>query len=846
LSLQSNSRVRFSWFTSGADGYIESNYSISTDRWYHLAVTFDGSSYKLYIDGIDVGTVNGAISAPEATNGSVECLLGALDPSIGTSALATNYYHGWIDELRIWNKALTLEQLRVMMNQEIMKDPGSNSVRGEIIPQNIPNLLWTSDLNGYYRMNKSCGDLEAEKGPTGRLRNIFSNQTENAPLPYTSRVDGQEWSTDNSWTHFSVWDAPNSLGVDNSTPIDWNIVKLSHNMNSGNKDITVLGLISDTSNKELTIADPGTAQNETNDGQMLWITHYFKLDGRLDLVGESQLIQKRYNSSQILPSLFDNTSTGYAERDQQGTVNPFNYNYFSSPFAANNATIDNEETSNTFTIGGVLRDGTTTVANPINRNIVWTANYTANGGNPTQVSTRWLYAYNDNIGNTYSEWEYLNTSGSLNIGLGYTMKGSGNATALQNYVFVGKPNNGTISNNVSPENGGLANDILLGNPYPSAIDANEFIKDNIPFLNPDNSPSQANSDTSESINGTIYFWEHYASNNTHILRDYQGGYATYNLSGGLQATTPPPTEDGVIIVGGSGTVIPKRYIPVAQGFFVTGSPGGGLIKFHNDQRVYVKETGSSSVFFEANNTVQETPINTTSNEDEIKRIRLSFKSPEGAERQLLLAFTPNNEADDGYNYGYDAPNYDTFPSDLSWSINNERYVIQGVGAFDNTKKYPFILEIGNSGEIEISLDELENFDNTIDVFIYDALLETYTKFNDSPYVTTMAVADYTNRFYLAFSNEENLSTSENEIDSIRLYYLNDTKEIYINWVNSYDIKEIQLINILGQTVKTYTNIEPINSHEIRVPVKNISEGNYVIKVTNSHGKTTNKKVVIKQ
>ena len=110
----------------------------------------------------------------------------------------------------------------------------------------------------------------------------------------------------------------------------------------------------------------------------------------------------------------------------------------------------------------------------------------------------------------------------------------------------------------------------------------------------------------------------------------------------------------------------------------------------------------------------------------------------------------------------------------------------------------------------------------------------------------MAVADYTDRFYLAFSNEENLSSSENEIDSIRLYYLNDTKEIYLNWVNSYDIKEIQLINILGQTVKTYTDIEPINSHEIRVPVKNISEGNYVIKVTNSHGKTTNKKVVIKQ
>jgi len=55
-----------------------------------------------------------------------------------------------------------------------------------------------------------------------------------------------------------------------------------------------------------------------------------------------------------------------------------------------------------------------------------------------------------------------------------------------------------------------------------------------------------------------------------------------------------------------------------------------------------------------------------------------------------------------------------------------------------------------------------------------------------------------------------------------------------------------LKNSLGQTVKTYTDIKPINSHEIRVPEKNISEGKYVIKVKNSNGNTNNKKVVIKQ
>ena len=77
----------------------------------------------------------------------------------------------------------------------------------------------------------------------------------------------------------------------NRTPIDWNIVQTAHNISSGNKDITVLGLIS-TAGK-LTIADPTlTTPIEKNDGQGLWITHYLKLNGTIDLVGESQLVQK--------------------------------------------------------------------------------------------------------------------------------------------------------------------------------------------------------------------------------------------------------------------------------------------------------------------------------------------------------------------------------------------------------------------------------------------------------------------------------------------------------------------------------------------------------------------------
>lgn len=94
------------------------------------------------------------------------------------------------------------------------------------------------------------------------------------------------------------------------------------------------------------MADPGKAQNEYNPGHSLRITHYLDLDGRIDLVGESQLLQDE-------ESVLEEQSLGYIERDQQGTASSYNYNYWASPVSnarsANNAA---------YLIRNVLIDGT--------------------------------------------------------------------------------------------------------------------------------------------------------------------------------------------------------------------------------------------------------------------------------------------------------------------------------------------------------------------------------------------------------------------------------------------------------------------------------------------------------
>ncbi|MFG6687678.1 LamG-like jellyroll fold domain-containing protein [Mariniflexile sp. HNIBRBA6329] len=856
-----NRRISFNWNNGNS---LVSNYNINTDRWYHVAVTFDGATYKLYIDGIEVGTPVGG-SAPSTNN--FDCILGAMDQN----GQPLYYFNGWMDELRIWNKALHVEHIRQMMNQQIISSPTvAGNVQGEVLPMDIHGpdnngfnvgvltdndpLLW-SNLQGYYRMdNTGCGNLLPYNGigVDGKLRNINSIQEQSAPLPYTTIPHTGYWNDTGAagvtpWTYGStVWDYPNSMGINNS-PIDWNIVKISNNVKSANEDITLLGLIVDPS-VELEILDPTQAENENNNGQGLWVTHYLKLDGWIDLIGESQLVQKRYTPNQFSESILDVNSSGYLERDQQGAVNLFNYNYWSSPVGAKNTTSNN----NPAILMNNKMDGTNS-SNP--KPINWLASgYNASAPNPVSIPEYWLWAYENYTTNVYGKWAKLYKTSGIKAGLGYTMKGSGTkANTYQNYTFTGKPNNNTINRAIS-----LGNEALVGNPYPSAIDAQEFIKDNIPSLNPDNSANNAaNPNTTGSIDGSLYFWIHYTTNNTHVLRDYQGGYATYTLVGGVAPVSSPlTTADGFEISGaGSSNLRPGQYIPVAQGFFVYSAfanKTSNQLKFQNSQRVFKRETNDNasdgSQFLKSSNSKSaKNSSNPTVDETAIKRLRLQFKTPEGARRHLLLAFTGDNAASDGFDYGYDAKLFETLPNDMFFMINNDKCIIQGVGAFDENKQYPFGISSKKGGAIEVSITDMENLDTNTKVYIYDSLLDTYTKINDknSKYETTLGAGDHLNRFRITFVKNQTLSVVDNEFEQFDVKYLNDSKEIQIKTSIDVDVKQVYLINILGQTLKSWnkTNLPEI-SNDMTIPMSNnFAEGTYIIKVVTSAG-TGNKKIII--
>ncbi|SNR72579.1 LamG-like jellyroll fold domain-containing protein, partial [Lutibacter flavus] len=808
-----NGQVRFNWYYSAGSGSLTSASNLITvNRWYHVAVTFDGSTYKLYVDGIELGLVNNN-NPPSLTSNNIEAILGAMDQ--GSSGNPVNYYHGWVDELKIWNKALSVEHIRQMMNQEI--DELGADVGGVQIPTKIygpdsdnngteDNLLLWSNLDAYYHMNIICGDLAPyKKGVGGRLRNMTTGQEQTAPIPYTTRAN-QDWDTDNTWTNFNVWDIPNSSGI-NNTPIDWNIVKVSHNINSIINDITLLGLIVD-SGKELTITGAG-AQDETNLGHGLWVTHYLKLNGFIDLVGESQLIQKKYGdydvndyfiTNQFVESVVDDVSSGYIERDQQGLGNLYRYNDWSSPVG-----IIGQPQTTEYAVKDVLRDGFDS-SNP--KTITFIGGNNGVNSSPIQIAERWIYG-NDNE----NSWVSLKSTGTMSPAEGFSMKGTHPPiTALydkQNFVFVGKPHNGDVELPLS-----TGSWYLTGNPYPSALDAFQFIDDNVGV-----------------IDGTIEIWDDW-EDNTHGYNEAHAGYALLTKSGGIPATNyNNPSE--------SGGKTPGRYIAVAQGFGVTGvGSAGSKIKFRNTQRKFVRENSSASVFFKSRSAKQQNTINSIL--DTRLKIRIGFKTETNFNRQILLTIDDN--ATDGVDYGYDAINNNIYPNDLYWIIDNNKLVIQAVKNLPIERVVPIGISVNGGIPIKIKVDAIENPYPNMEIYVRDnSTMETLDIMNGE-FEITLEDGEYIDKYSIVFQAKPEIPVEIEEIyNDVSVFVAENSSTFLVRKPDDLRIHNISLYNVVGQKIKVWKS--NLIENEIQLPIEE-STGVYIVLISTNEGKIS-KKIIIK-
>ena len=93
--------------TAGANHPISGGTTIVENRWYFAALTYNGASFKLFLNGAEDATAISTSHTPEAT--SIQpASIGAAVNSSGTVAGAVN---GVIDEVAIWNTPLSSAQI---------------------------------------------------------------------------------------------------------------------------------------------------------------------------------------------------------------------------------------------------------------------------------------------------------------------------------------------------------------------------------------------------------------------------------------------------------------------------------------------------------------------------------------------------------------------------------------------------------------------------------------------------------------------------------------------------------------------------------------------------------------
>lgn len=92
-------------FSGGTVHYLDSPATITRAVWHHAAGTWDGTTKRLYLDGVEVANV-ASVSSYD-THG---IWLGA-DQNTGATAL---YFAGKLDELRVYSRALSAQEIAAL------------------------------------------------------------------------------------------------------------------------------------------------------------------------------------------------------------------------------------------------------------------------------------------------------------------------------------------------------------------------------------------------------------------------------------------------------------------------------------------------------------------------------------------------------------------------------------------------------------------------------------------------------------------------------------------------------------------------------------------------------------
>ena len=119
--INSNNHIQAGFETStGTDNFITiSSKTYNDGIWHYAVATYDGLSLKLYIDGVQIASLSTTAIPDHA---------GTQPVRIGANSISTpppnGFFTGNVDEVRVWNRALSSSEVSNAYNNGIFNTNG--------------------------------------------------------------------------------------------------------------------------------------------------------------------------------------------------------------------------------------------------------------------------------------------------------------------------------------------------------------------------------------------------------------------------------------------------------------------------------------------------------------------------------------------------------------------------------------------------------------------------------------------------------------------------------------------------------------------------------------------------
>lgn len=594
-----------------------------------------------------------------------------------------------------------------------------------------------------------------------------------------------------------------------------------------------------------------------------------------------------------------NSDLGKLSVYQEQTGNEYEYSYWASPVgktitdntqsASPNPTVTRNDES--FIPYRVIKDPASAAINEINFTAYAMDDYIYDS-TASLISSYWIHTTINAY--SYNQWVQQGRTGAIAPGYGFTMKGTPGSTATSGNVldFRGRPNTGDItvpcvwngSSVAQTDYDGLLPsqvESLVGNPYPSTMDLKLL------FVDPANLTGH---NRNIFLEQAVYFWED-SGLATHMMAEYEGGYAVYepgdltdinddgsyarakfrkfNINGSGGGTG---SNNGGGGVGWSTNYNApyhyRRYAAIGQGFMVRNIDGnvGGNVTFDNSMRVYIKQdnTGGGAIFNKSSNNSSESSDlsedtvamshngldynDIVNNPTIVPEIRIHSLINDTYYNESVIAFRANGD-ETMFKPGFDAR--------IAQKLATDTYLITGADnelaiksiAYNVDAKIPFgIVAEDNQSEFSITIDELNNVSDNVEVYMYDKSNNTYTDIRNGVFDITLDAGTYNDRFEVVFRNaaeeeEEELEITEEDITSSFNVYQNNTNNVLtIKNPKAYIVKSFIMYDVTGKVIYNKTNLG--NNEEYTFPTSSLSNGMYLTKVITDQDFEITKKVMV--